>query len=50
MVDAITVDGPLRVECEDKDGDSYVEEAIWIYLYEKNDDYHYAFDGDRFKR
>ena len=44
------MDGPLRVECEDKDGDSYVEEAIWMYMYEKNNDYHNAFDGDRFKR
>ena len=50
VVDTITVDGHLRVECEDKDGDSYVEEAIWMYLYENNGDYHNAFDGDRFKR
>ena len=46
----IVVDGHLRVEYEDKNGDSYVEEAIWMYLYEMNDDYHNAFDGDRFKR
>ena len=50
VVDAITVDGHLRVECEDKDGHSYVEEALWMYMNEKNDDYHNAFDGDIFKR
>ena len=25
------------------------EEALWMYLYERHDDYHNAFDGDRFK-
>ena len=34
MVDAITDDGQLRVECEDEDGDCYVEEAIRMYEYE----------------
>ena len=50
VVDAITDDGHLRVECKDEDGDYYVEEAICMYEYEKHDDYHNAFDGDRFKR
>ena len=27
----------------------YVEEAVWMYEYEKHDDYHNAFDGDRSK-
>ena len=45
MVNAITDDGQLRVECKDEDGDYYMEEAIWMYEYEKHDDYH-----NRFKR
>ena len=28
VVDAITDDGQLRVECKDEDGDYYVKEAI----------------------
>ena len=50
VVDAIMGDGQLRVECKDEDGDYYVEKAIRMYEYEKHDDYHKAFDGDRFKR
>ena len=30
--------------------DRYEEEALWKYLYERHDDYHNAFDGDRFIR
>ena len=37
------------MECKDKDGDYFVEEAILMLEYE-NHDYHNAFDGDRFKR
>ena len=50
VVDAISDDGQLIVKCKDEDGDFYVEEAIWMYEYEKHDDYHNSFDGDRFKR
>lgn len=38
------------MEKEDKDGDMYEEEALQIYLYLKQDDYHNEFGGDRFKR
>ena len=48
VVDAITHNGQLRVKCKDEDGDSYMEKAIWMYEYEKHDDYHNSFDWDRF--
>ena len=44
MIDAITEDGHLWAEGKDEDGDRYEEEALWIYMYERHDDYHNAFD------
>ena len=48
VVDAITDDGQLRVECEDEDDDCYVDETVWMYEYETHKDYHNNIDGDTF--
>ena len=45
------IDGHLWAEDEDEDedGNRYEVGALWMYLYERHDDYHITFDGDRIK-